>query len=185
MTTRMCTALVLALVAVGCGGGGDSSGGTVGGSTGLAADFTASVAAPGAKTVSLQKGTVNGDVITLQVTLTDTTNVYGIAFDLLYDGAKAQYLSWSAGSFLETGGNTPTYQVASPTDGRVVVGASRSGNAGGVNASGTKTVINLNFRVQQAGDNALSFTQGAVYDPSNPPQAISGITWSGGTLTAR
>jgi phage baseplate assembly protein gpV len=181
-------ALLAALVAApacGGGGGGDSVGGGPGGSPGpLSATFVADMTAPTSGDVAMAQGSHSNDVVTVNVTLTDTNGVFGTAFDATYDASDAVYLGYSAGTALEQGGNTPIYTVngvVNGSSGRVVVGVVRMG-ATTTNISGTKTVIALQFRVKNAGTFPMSLQNGSVYDNQAAPQPLSGISWYAGAL---
>ena len=175
-------AILLAL-ATACGGGGNSSGGG-GGSTNLNASFTADEPNPGSKTISLSQGSNTNDMVTVRVDVTDTNGIFGAAFDLLYDPAIATFVNWSAGTVLEQGGGSGSYQVGATQSGRLVVGASRQGGDSGTDVSGTKALILLTFRMTQAGSSAAVFDNAALLDDSIQPQPIPGLSLFGGTLVA-
>jgi hypothetical protein len=132
------------------------------------------------------EGSKSGDTVTVRVAVTNTTAIYGAAFDVTYDATKVTYVSWSAGTLLEQGGHTPTYQVAlsDPSNpGRVVVVVSRNGNVGTVNASGTVDAVRLTFRVRAKGASRGEFGLSPVlYDGQAPPQPKAGINWTAGTF---
>ena len=175
--------LMLAIVtAPACGGGGGGS--DAGGSpTPLAASFVPDQPTPGGNTVALAEGLKSNDVVTVNVTMTSTNGVFGAAFEVVYDDVHTVFLGYTAGSVVEQGGNTPTYNVDGTSNpGRVVVGVSRTGS-GATNVSGTKTVIGLQFRVKQAGVYPMVIQNSAVYDNQNPPQPLGGISWFAGAVS--
>lgn len=176
--------LIPVLATFACGGGGSGDGGVVDPSpTPVTASFRADDASPRANTVAMIQGTRNADLVTVKVTVTSSTDVYATAFEVVYDRANAAYVNWSAGTLLEQGSHTPTYQVADNGNGRVVVAASRNGSVGTVSASGTVTVVNLTFRVKSVGESRSVFAANPVlYDGQSPPQSKSGIVWTSGTL---
>lgn len=179
--------MAVAAATVACGGGGggsDSSGGTIGPSpTPVTAAFAPDSPIPPSNTFALLEGSKTGDLVTVRATLTNATGVYGVAFEITYDSAKVAYVSYSAGTLLEQGGQTPTYQVSVPTAGRVVVAASRNGNVAAVNASGTVDVIRLTFRAKTTGASRGEFgLSPVVYDGQAPPQPKAGISWTAGTF---
>jgi len=188
--------VLLAAAAVACGGGGSdsSSGGVIvdpptdpindsGGSTSLAAGFTAEEQQPGSGSVALSLSSVSGNLVTIRVRVVGVNDVYGAGFDLPYEAAHVDYVGWSAGNLLEVGGNAPIYTVAAQ-DGKLVVGASRSGPVGGVDVS-SRYLIELTFRVRDAGSWAVGLENGFLLDPGPPaPTAIPGIAWFGGHLWA-
>ena len=182
---KMGAMLVLAalVLAPACGGGGGEDAAGPGGSPPtIAAAFIADQFSPGSGNVSMAQGTRTGDVVVVKVNLTDTNSVFGVAFDVAFDDTKCTYLSFTKGTALETGGNTPNYIVdGSAQAGRVVVGVSRTGTAA-VSVTGTKTVISLSFRVKQVGTFPIAFQNGAVMDGQAVPQPLPGISWFAGAL---
>jgi len=175
--------LTLALVAApACGGGGGGS--DAGGSpTPLSASFVPEQPTPGADTAALAEGAKSNDVVTVNVTITNTNGFFGTAFEFLFDDTHTVYLGFTAGTVLEQGGNTPTYNVDGTSNpGRIVIGASRTGSSA-TNVSGTKTVIGLQFRVKQAGVYPVAIQNAVVYDSQDPPQPIPGIAWYAGAVS--
>ena len=181
--SRTSLLLVLAAAVAACGGGGGGSGGGVV-SPSLSASFLPDTPNPGANSVSMAEGAASGDVVTVQVRVTDTNDVYGAAFDVTWnDPSIAQYLGWSPGTLLEEGGNVPNYTVEGSVPGRVVVGAARSGNVSGVDVSGTRVLIALDFRLLRTALTPAVFTANPqLYDSQLQPIAVS---WHAGSLQAR
>jgi hypothetical protein len=148
----------------------------------LAASFIPDQPTPGAKTVAMLQGSRSNDVVNVLVTLTDTTGVFGTAFEVLFDDARATYLGYSKGAALEQGGNVPNYTVDGSTNpGRIVVAVART-NGTGTNIVGLKAVIVLQFRVKQAGTYPVTLQNGVVYDAQPTPQPIPGMSWFAGAL---
>lgn len=176
--------LVIVLVAgAACGGSsGDPVPGPGGGSSNLVAGFTPDQPSPGADTVALHEGASTDDIVTVRVAVTDVGGIFGAAFDLTYDPGRASFVNWTSGTLLEQGGHTPSYQVDGRTPGQVVVGASRQGSAPAVDAVGTVPLIELRFRVTQAGTSQIAFQSPDLLDDQLQPQPIPGIQWFGGTL---
>ena len=177
--------LLLALVTVpACGGGGGGSDSGIGGSPSpLSASFVAEQSTPGANTVSMRQASTSNDVVSVYVTLTDTTGVFGTAFEVVFDGAGAAYLGFTHGAAFEAGGNVPTYAVdGSTSPGRIVVVVVRT-NGTATDIVGRKAVLSLQFRVKQAGTYPLTLENRVVYDNQQPdPQPIPGILWSAGAV---
>jgi len=177
--------LLLALIiAPACGGG---SGASPGGSpTPLAASFVPDQPNPGANNVAMAEGSKNNDVVTINVTLTDSSGVFATAFEVAYDDIHTAYLGFTPGSVFEQGGNNPNYTVnvsGATNPGRIVVGVARTGSTS-TSVSGTKPVLGLQFRVKQAGVYPLAIENAAVYDSTEPdPQPIPGIAWFAGAVT--
>ena len=177
--------LVLAalVLAPACGGGGgeEDAGGTGGGSN-IAAAFLADQFSPTSATVSMAQGTRSGDTVVVKVNLTDTSSVFGMAFDVAFDDTKCTYLGFSKGTALETGGNTPNYVVdGSAQAGRVVVGVSRTGSSSAA-ITGTKTAISFSFRVKVTGTFPIAFENAVIMDGQAVPVPLPGITWFAGSL---
>lgn len=182
--------IIMVAAALGCSGGGEGAasvvGGGGGGSTTVAGFFSSADPSPGANTVSTTGTSGSGgsaNLVTLNVNVTGTNDVFGAAFDLQFDPAMAEFVNWTAGNLLETGGQNVTYQVNATQPGQVVVGASRTGGTSGTNAAGTVTLIRLTLRVTQAGSSLVTLENGALYG-SQSTQAMPGIAFSGGTLAA-
>jgi hypothetical protein len=181
---RMMLVATLLILASACGGGGDGEKDDSGsaldpgtGGSGLTASFTADQPSPGANTVSLAQDGTSGDAVTVAVRITDVLGVHVAAFDVAYDSSAVQYVGWAAGNLLEQGGNTPTYQVAAQS-GRVVVGISRQGS-NSTSAVGSRTAIDLTFRVLQAGSHTLTLDN--AFLRNGTLATISGVSWFGGT----
>jgi hypothetical protein len=182
---RWAVLLGLVSIAVACGGGGGGGETVVGGpSSNLSANFVGDQLSPTSDQVTLVQETAFGDLVTVSVWVTDISNVYGAAFDVVYNPSLVRYEAWEPGVLLEQGGYTPNYTVQNPQGGRVVVGVSRSGNVRGANAVGTRTLIRLVFRATAVGSSAVSFQAASLIDDGFPPEDIPGTAWFGGTLNA-
>ena len=179
---------ILLLSAFACGGGDSADktvGGGSGGSSNLVANFVPDQPAPAANTVAMKKGGASGNLVTIEITVTEVPDVFGIDVDIAYDPSRAQFVNWRGGSLLESGGQSVSYLVDTPQPGRLVVGASRQGGAaGGVDVTGTRTLIEFTYRTIQAGSSGLKFESATLFNSQSPPQRIPGITFAGGTLTA-
>lgn len=183
---RLIVSLALSCLAVvaACGGGG--GGGTpvapiIGpGPTPVQASFSTEQSNPGSLSVAMAPATTNASAVGVAVTVTGTSGVYGAGFDLLYDASKVSYLGYTAGNLLEQGGNAPNYTIHSPQAGLVVVGASRTGSVSGVNVTSTRTLVILNFQVNDKGDFPSSFRNMYLLDSS--VNSIPGLTWYAGSF---
>lgn len=177
-------ALLLALVtAPACGGGGGSSTDPGGSPSPLAATFVPDEPSPAATTAAMAEGPKNNDVVTVNVTLTDASGVFGTAFEVVFDDTHTVYLGFTPGTVFEQGGNSPNYQVNGTSNpGRIVIGVARAG-ATATDVSGTKTLVGLQFRVKQAGVYPLLIQNAVVYDNQPRPQPIPGIAWFAGAVT--
>lgn len=176
---RLPAALILTLVVVAAACGSGSGGGEK--STVIAA-FTPDEPSPGPDTVATAEGASNGDLVTVEVTVTDTSGIYAVTFDLTYDANMASFEGWSAGDLLEQGGHTPFYEFLELQNGQVVAVATRQGAVPAVDAVGTVTVMELTFRVEEEGSSQIDFSAAALLDGQVQPQPIPGITWHGGSL---
>lgn len=182
--------IMLAALTACSGGGGDVTGGGTGGggnggggSSNVIASFTADNPTPSAKTVSMQQGSQSGSHVTVEIKVTNTSNVFGASFDILYDDSMATFTGWGRGTFFESGGHAPNYQVLEASAGRIVVGITRLGNVGTASTSGTETVVKLTFGLTKVGSAGVEVEHASLLDGSVQPQPISGITWSEGTLS--
>jgi hypothetical protein len=140
---------------------------------------------PGSDTVTAGEGEIGGNLVTVDINVTDTIGMYGAAFDLNYDPSGANYVDFTEGNLFEQGGHTPFYLVEEPQNGQLVVVVTRVGNVPGVNASGTQTAISLTFEVIQEGNSIVSFDLAAsqLLDDQAQPLPIPNINWFGGSLT--
>ena len=175
----------LLLVVSACGGGGSDAvindpGGT------LSASFAPNQPNPGNLATAMAPGGSSGALMTVAVVVANTNDVYGAALVVTFDPAKASYQGWTHGTLLETGGQSPTYQVDASVPGTVIVGATRNGNVVGVDVSGVRGLINLTFRVTAAGTSAVDFDipSSVLYNSNAPPEPIPGVVFSGGVLQA-
>lgn len=187
MIKRAQWAVLLGLVSIAaaCGGGGGGGDKVVGGPTSnLSANFVGDQLSPAANQITLAQQTAFSDVVTVAVWVTDISNVYGAAFDLVYNPSLVRYEGWEPGVLLEQGGYSPNYTVEVPQAGRVVVGVSRMGNVRGANAVGTRTLIRLVFRATAVGSSPVAFQAASLIDDGFPPEEILGTSWFGGTLNA-
>ena len=182
-----CSLLMLVLCVTACGSSGGDEGVGGGGPTpipsGLAATFTPAQTNPGPDTVALATGASSGDEITLLVNVTNTDTIYGAAFEVLYDASRITFRRHRSGTLLEQGGHTPFYEASTPVPGRLVVAATRQGNVGAVNVTGTDPLIELTFRVTVAGVSDVSFIPSAsLFDDNVQPQPLPSLSWYGGSL---
>jgi hypothetical protein len=180
--------LILLATAFACGGGGSGGGGSAipgdpGGSSNLAGSFTPDQPNPSAGMVTMAAAGSSGAVVTVRIDVTDLSDLFGADFDIVFPATRVEFVNWTAGSVLETGGADVSYLVNSTQPGQIVVGASRNGGGGGgADVVGTGTLIYLQFRVRVAGSATLAFRSATLLDAQSPPQSVPGLTWHGGTL---
>ena len=179
---RTLTVLFVAfvLVAASCGSGGGTSAPTE--NSGLAAGFVAEETSPSAGTVSAAESDPTNDFVTVQINVTGTTGIHGVAFDLNYDANQADWVGYSEGTLLEQGASV-SYVVSEPVPGQIVISANRQGGGPGADANGTVEVIALTFRIDEQGASQVSFDSNWVLDDSVQPAPMPGIDWYGGALT--
>lgn len=156
------------LIISACGGGG--------GSTGPSSTVTFSGSSSG-DNVYMDRNSFlsHGSVLAVDVKVNNVSNVYGAAFVVDFDSSGMTYDSYAKGDFLGT--VEPYVAQESGSSNKLVVGISKQGTATG--ATGSGTLITLKFNVTSGGN--LAFSNPALKDPSS--LTISGITWSGGTVT--
>ena len=171
--------LLAGLVANGCG---SDNGGL---SSSLHASFTAEQPAPGPASVTLEPGRATGDLIEVRVRLTDIVDVYGAAFYVVLDPAIASFVRYTPGEILESDGEIPFYLVDSGQPGRIVVSANRLGPVGGVDVTGSRTLLTLTLRVVGVGVSGATFDAVALYDSQLQPQPMPGIQWFGGEIVGQ
>ena len=109
--------LGLIALSLACGGGGDESAAVVpggGGGSTVSLGFTPDQPNPGGDTVSASLESSAGDTVTVAVDVTDTNNLYGAAFDVVFDAAVVQFVSFVPGNALESGGQAVNYVVDEP-----------------------------------------------------------------------
>jgi hypothetical protein len=154
----------------------------------VTADFQAAAASPGSGSVSLQKVSVSGGHITLDVVVTDVSEpISGIAIKLKFPGDIALFESCADGGLLPPGtcfvSQTPLH-----TDEvlfvRTIVGQTP------VPAVGSRTIVQLRFLVFGVGgttDNVVFLAtnlgggdSSALLDAAGDPILVN---WYGGTLT--
>jgi len=170
--------VIIILTACGSGGGGGNSGSP--GSQTITASFTPDVANPTDNSISLAQKSVQGDLITLRVTLKSLpTPSSGAAFDIEFDPNLVSFVTFAPGSFYETTG-TVNYQAGLQmgTNNRLVVGITQQAGPG---ATGSGPLIELQFKALKNGNSALTSTNNNMIDQSG--NLIPGIIWSGGTVT--
>ena len=166
-----------------CGGGGDGATGV------LTATFTPDTSTPGASTVAMLPGSTSATFFNVRITVTDTDDVYGAAFDITYPSTLIAYQSAdNSTSFLRDGGlgtGQLFFKVDSSTAGRLIVSATRTGALPGVDVSGTRDLIVLRFQAR-TGFNAqpIRFDTGKPLEVRNSLAQPIAVTWSSGAASA-
>ncbi len=166
---------IFVLLSLCCGGGDD---GVV--EQQISASFTPAKSDPDALDVSLQLQSRSGSTFTVDVVITDTNGVYSASFDLVYDGSLLDYLNYTEGTFLNKDGASTSFLI-SEQSGRVIVGATRLGQVGGVDATGDEILMSMAFRVRKTGSGSISFENSNLLDSNGT--VIQGVEWFGGTAS--
>jgi len=169
-----------AMAAFACGGGG---GGRGGGGTPPPTQPPASIVytageSSSSATLALVEGAGSSPTqLRLNLDAQQASGLYGVAFDLLFPSGVLTYVGANQGPFLAS----PTsLQISTDTPGRLIIGLTRLGNVEG--ASGSGTLLTLEFRAAGiAGSGDFTFINNTAFD--NKAKAISGVTWSGGSVT--
>lgn len=176
-----------------CGGGG----GNRVDPPGLSVSWSPANPNPGANTISLGATSPVGANFSVPVNATDINDFFGAAFRVDFDPATAAFSGFSpAGSIIDTGGGvTVLINAVGGAPGEVLVNATRQQGAGGVyvpgvDVTGSQLLLTLNFRATQetAGANSFSFSSHEVQtcnDATETCAPLAGVTWSGGSMTAR
>jgi hypothetical protein len=144
--------------------------------------FLSSQSSPGPDTVAMAQGPIQDNRITVDINVTQTSNIFGAAFDVVFDPASASFDSWSAGDLLEQGGASVFYAIAETGPGRLVIGATRQSPATTTNATGTVALIHLTFRATEAGVSPILFANEGLLDDVGG--SLGPLNWFGGTLAA-
>jgi hypothetical protein len=166
--------LLGAAVTLACGGGGGGGGGPTQPVTGI----TYAPSSSSANLVLSEAAGGSATVLRLDLRAQQVTGLYAIAFDLVYPSELLVYAGVTEGPFL--GGVATSLQVEETGAGRLVVGLSRLGANGGVSGSGT--LLTLEFQSRgSAGGGSLAFEKNSAFDGF--ARAISGVSWSGGSVS--
>jgi hypothetical protein len=161
-----------------CGGGGGGGGGGTDPPPPMSGlTFTAAGSATGPAMLLRRTGTGN-QVLELEVAVQNASGLYGLFFDLTYPSSVLSFEGASEGGFLSSGGNPTAFQV-SESQGRLVVGLTRLGQAGGRGGSGV--LMTLRFRAVASGSGALAFSRNEAQQPN---AELLDLEWIGGTVQA-
>jgi hypothetical protein len=181
VTTVMGLLVVVCLTACGGSGGGDPAEVVSDPSSTIVASYEADSPAGTANTVFTSEWDAARNYATVNVLISDTNDVYGASFDVVYDSDLADYVEYASGGLLERDGNNPFYQVQEVAAGRLVVVATRSGDVPGVDVSGSETLIRLTFRLEETGSGRIDFENANI--SNDVPQNLPIQEWAGGTLS--
>jgi hypothetical protein len=115
---------------------------------------------------------------TLVLAAVGVTDLYGFAVDISFDPAVVMFDSAEAGEFLESVGTTVTTEVTEEPEGTLVIGQTRLGGQPG--ASGSGTLLTLNFKSVAAGTSAFTVANATAFDSTGAALATE---FFGGTAT--
>jgi hypothetical protein len=181
-TVAIAGVLVSVLLGAACGGGSDG-GGVV--QPAACVNFTAAQAPGAGKVVAREAAGSTCSARTIEVIVTDVSDVFAAGFVAAFDPARVRFVSASAnGSFLAAGGAQVNLQ-AEAQGGGVTVGISRVGTSTGANAAGSQVLVRLTFAPVAAGASQLSLNNGQLFGSETPPQPKAGLTWSGGSFVVQ
>lgn len=167
---------LLVLATFACGGGG--GGGPTSPPAGIV--FTPSGgSATNALTLGLASGST-ASTLRLDLTAQGMTNLYGVAFDLVYPSQILTFNVATEGTFLS--GTNTSLQVEEVSPGRVVIGLSRLGAVPGANGSGVVLTLELSSR-GAAGSGSIGFQQNTAFNSGGG--AIAGVAWGGGSVSVQ
>jgi hypothetical protein len=168
-------------VASGCSGGSSSSDDD---RDNILASFLASSTSPGMGDVTMAEGDALNNLVTVEIGLTDMTDVFAADFQVEWLDGPVRLMGWSEGPLLSKDGESTSFTVTETSPGLLRVQATRIGTADEVDAVGTEVLLILDFRVRRKGEIPLAFRPP---DPSNPREitdslgaVVSGGTWAGG-----
>jgi hypothetical protein len=137
--------------------------------------LTPSSATP-ATTISIQPKVQTGleiDVeFTINVTITDVTDLYGWQFAIYYKSSILNATGYNEGPFLKKDGSSTFFTIVEFTDnynathGKVYLAASRVGAEAGVNGSGT--LARVSFKTKAYGNTLLDLNETKLMDSTEP-----------------
>lgn len=163
-----------------CGGGGGGGSGPTAPPPPPQASLVFSPAGGGANSLSLVASAEStSSRLVLSLSATDVEALYGVAFDLDYPDQVLRYDGASEGDFLTQAGEfVTTVQTAQPTSGRLVIGVTRLGPVPG--ASGSGTLLTLEFTAIGSGQGNLAFSNNRAFDPQG--EVRPDVAWFGGSV---
>jgi len=96
-----------------------------------------------------------GGQVTVQVNVSNVTDLFGAPFYLRYDPTRLEVVSAAEGGFLNNDGQTTVFlKSIEAVNGEVIVGVSRLGAVGGVSGSGS--LMSITFKAKASGPVTLS-----------------------------
>jgi hypothetical protein len=107
----------------------------------------------------LAQNPIEGDTVTINVSIENATDVLSYGFDIIYDPAAVQYISAQEGDFLSESGTISTSfneGLENGNPGKIVVGGSRL-TVPPSGTSGSGTLFELTFQALTASSSPISF----------------------------
>lgn len=169
----------------GGGGGGDDGGG------GVVANFVPACVVGNAcynNSVTLQKGTASGNIVTVQAVLNKLNTAIGEAsLRLTWDPADADYQSFSQGPAFGTTAQGGVYLVTENPSGQLFIDITNTG--GSKTLTSAQVMITLTFKVLRVGDTNInpqttdSISGSALFQQNGSIIPLGSAGWSGGLLS--
>jgi hypothetical protein len=127
--------------------------------------------------------TIVGSIFSVSVAIADVVNLFGTAFDVLYDPTKLVFVSAEKGHFLENDSVETMKNTAVNPAGTLIVGYSRlavDGIPTGVSGSGA--LMTLTFRALDVGQTTLAFKNNTLINTNTYPENTTQATWSSASV---
>lgn len=169
-------AMLLLSIFTGCGSDNNNDNGT---GPGGSVAFLSDNANPGPNSVTLRQQSATSSSLILDVAMVQVQNVYGAAFEIRYPSGVIRYTGYASGDFLSGDGAPVSIQVAENPAGVLIIGATRLGDAGGINGSGN--LLSLRFEPVATGSGRVDFQNASLRDPNN--NIIPGVNFLGGSVS--
>jgi len=168
-------AIVASVLACGSGGGGHDRP--------LLTLNCQTAAAPNPDRIGLECPASSQGTLPVKVVIggpSTSSDIYGVKFDLVFDGVMLHYSSHSTVSFLSKGGGTVEILADVPggDPNRLVVAVGLAGAVSGVQVTGAEeTVAEFLFEGMEPGSTSVRFENGQIVDSSLNP--IASLSFSG------
>jgi len=133
--------------------------------------------------MSVSSESVNqGDILEIEINVSDLAGVSYAAFDLSYDHSVIEYISAKEGAFFNRGKFESTkilVALENGTPGQLVIGITRLGSIGEI--SGRGTVVTLSFKAVGSGSSALVFDESRAFKNADKQDIVA--SWENKTIT--
>ncbi len=152
-------------------------------SAGFTINLEEASSAPVSSSVSFQSTSSGSETATAEIVVTDVSDVYSASLTITFFNPVVT-VTVTEGDFLNSDGSRTELLINDDTPGVLIIEISRKNVSTGVDAVGSKTLLNLSFRHKNVeGYTALNFSNNSLRDSSTPPQEIPGVSWFSGSLT--